>query len=337
MSRRGARELRSPLALVAIAGALLVVVVASLAIGSVDLTLEQVLAAFTGFDGSNEHLIVRELRLPRTVVGIAVGGALGVAGALTQAVTRNPLAEPGILGINAGAALAVVLGITFLGISDIGAHAIFALVGAAVAAAAVALLGSIGRGHGTPIKLVLGGAVLAALLASITSAILVTNAATLDEFRFWIVGSIAGRSLNAVPVVLPLLALGGLAALLGARALNALSLGDDVARSLGVRVIGVRLLATGAVVLLAGAAVALAGPIAFLGLAVPHAARLLVGPDWRWIVPLSAVIGPSLLLAADVLGRVVVRPSELQVGVVVAIVGAPIFIALVRRQRLVEL
>lgn len=319
---------------------LVIAALASLALGSLDVDPAAVVAALTGSRPSDDaSVVVRELRVPRTLVGIAVGAALGVAGAVMQAMTRNPLAEPGLLGINAGAALAVVAGIALLGLSSPSEYAWTAFAGAAIGAALISLFGTAGRGResGTHVRLVLGGAVLAALFASLTAATLLVDDSTLALYRFWVVGSIAGASLPSLAAIAPFLVVGVAAAALTTRALNALALGEDVARSLGVRVGPMRIVANVAVVLLAGGAVAIAGPIAFVGLAVPHAARLLVGPDWRWILPLSAVIGAILLLAADVVGRLVARPGELQVGIVTAIIGAPIFILLVRRQRLVEL
>jgi iron complex transport system permease protein len=319
-------------ALVALAGCVL----ASLAIGSVGVPIAEVVAAFTAFEDSDSHVIVRELRLPRTEVGLLAGAALGASGALMQGVTRNPLAEPGILGINAGAALAVVVAIQ-LGVSSVLGYAWFALLGAGIAAVLLFALGASGRGGATPIKLALAGAVLAGLLTALTSAVLVFDARTLDEFRFWIVGSIAGRDADVALTVAPFIGAGLLLALAAGRWLNALALGDDVARSLGQRVGRARVATTAGFVLLAGAAVAAAGPIAFVGLTVPHVARALVGPDYRWIVPYSIVLGAALLLAGDVAGRVVARPSELAVGIVTAVLGAPAFIWLVRRPRLVEL
>ena len=314
-----------------------VCVLASLAVGSVDIPIGEVIGAFTAFEDTDEHVIVRELRVPRTEVGLLVGAALGTAGALMQGVTRNPLAEPGLLGINPGAALAVVVAIYMLGISSTFGYAWFALAGAALSAVLVLALGASGRGGATPVKLALAGAVLAALLTSLTSAVLVFDTRTLDEFRFWIVGSIAGRDAGVALSVAPFIGAGLVIALLAGRWLNALALGDDVARSLGQRVGRARLAATAGFVLLAGGAVAAAGPIAFVGLTVPHVARAIVGPDYRWIVPYSAVLGAALLLAADVVGRIAARPSEMAVGIVTAVVGAPAFIWLVRRPRLAEL
>jgi iron complex transport system permease protein len=316
---------------------LLTACAASLAIGALDVPLGEVIAAFTAYDDSDAHAVVTELRVPRTEIGLLVGGALGAAGALMQGVTRNPLAEPGILGINAGAAFAVVLAIFVLGVATISGYVVFALVGAALSAVVVFAIGGTGRGGATPIKLALAGAVLTALLTSLTSAVLVFDIRTLDEFRFWIVGSIAGRDTGVVLGVLPVIVAGLVTALVCAPRLNALALGDDVARSLGVRVERARLAAGAGFVLCAGGAVAAAGPIAFVGLTVPHVARALVGPDYRWIVPYSMVLGAALLLGADVVGRVIARPAEVEVGIVTALIGAPFFVWLVRGRRLAAL
>lgn len=317
--------------------ALLACGLASLAVGARSIPLGEVFAALTHFEGSDAHVIVTELRLPRTAVGLLVGMALGGAGALMQGLTRNPLAEPGILGINAGAALAVVIAIFVLGVASVAGYAVFALLGAGLAAVGMYSLAASGRDGATPLKLALAGAVLAALLMALTNAVLVADARTLDEYRFWVVGSIAGRDAGVALAVLPFIGAGLLVALAAGRWLNALALGDDAARSLGQRVgLARATLAVGAV-LLAGGAVAAAGPIAFVGLVVPHVARTVVGADYRWIVPYSLLLGAILLLASDVLGRVVARPAELEVGIVTAVIGAPAFVWLVRRPRLVEL
>jgi iron complex transport system permease protein len=317
-------------------GVLALCVVASLSLGSLAIGFGDVVRAFTAYDGSDAQAIVRDLRVPRTELGLLVGAALGAAGALMQGTTRNPLAEPGILGINAGAAFAVVAAISLLGVTSVAAYVAFALVGAGVSAVLVLVLGGSGRGGPTPVRLALAGAVLAALLVSLTSAVLVFDAQTLDEFRFWIVGSLAGRDAGVTLSVLPVIAVGLVIALGAGRSLNALALGDEVARSLGQRVARARVAAGIGFALLAGGAVAAAGPVAFVGLAVPHVARGIVGSDYRWIVPYSMLLGAGLLLAGDVLGRLVARPAELEVGIVTALFGAPFFIWLVRR-RLVAL
>jgi iron complex transport system permease protein len=323
---------------VAAAGVLGVVLFASIAYGSKAIELGTVVDAFTSYDETdNDHLIIRSLRVPRTLIGLGVGAALGMAGAVMQGVTRNPLADPGIFGVEAGAALAVVVGIYVFGVGSLTGYVWFAFAGAAVASVVVYGLGSVGRGGATPVKLALAGAAMAALLSSLTSAILIVDVTTLDQFRFWAVGSLAGRDGAVVSQVAPFLVVGALLALASARGLNTLALGDDVARSLGQRVHLARALSALAVIVCSGAAVAAAGPIGFIGLTIPHVARAICGPDYRWILPWSIVLGPILLLGADIVGRVVARPGELQVGIVTAFIGAPFFIALVRRRKLAEL
>lgn len=316
---------------------LVLVALASIAFGTRSIPFHDVIDAFLNYTGSGNHLIVHELRLPRTLLGLGVGMALGAAGAVMQGVTRNPLADPGIFGIEAGASLAVVLAIHSLHISSLTQYVWFAFAGAAVASVVVYGLGSLGRGGSTPVKLALAGAALAAMFTSFTTAILILDVTTLDQFRFWEVGSIAGRDAGIVAQVAPFLVIGVVLAVASSRALNALALGDDVARSLGQRVGLARGLAGLAVIVCTGGAVAAAGPIGFIGLTVPHVARAISGPDYRWILPWSLVLAPILLLGADVVGRLVARPGELQVGIVTAFIGAPVFIALVRRRKLAEL
>jgi iron complex transport system permease protein len=318
-------------------GGLAVVVVCSIAFGSRSIPLGTVVDAFRHFDGSEEHVIVRSLRVPRTLVGLGVGAALGLAGTVMQGVTRNPLADPGILGIEAGAALGVVVGIHSAGVATLTGYVWFAFAGAALASIVVYLLGSVGGGGATPVKLALAGAAMTALLSSLTSAILLVDVATLDRYRFWAVGSIAGRDSDVFGQVAPYLAVGTVLAFASARLLNTLALGDDVAHSLGARVRIGRGVAATSVILLCGAATAAAGPIGFVGLVVPHVARAICGPDYRWILPWSLVLAPMLLLSADIVGRIVARPGELQVGIVTALLGAPFFVALVRRRRLAAL
>nr|WP_255375720.1 iron chelate uptake ABC transporter family permease subunit [Saccharomonospora sp. CUA-673] len=306
----------------------------SLAVGTKGIPLATVLDALTAFDpGNTEHLIVSERRVPRTLAGLLVGAALGLAGALIQGLTRNPLADPGIFGVNAGAALFVVLGIAVFGVSSLAGYVWFGFLGAAAASVVVYTIGSMGRGGASPLKLALTGAALTAALTSLISAVLLTDPAVHDRFRFWQVGTLAGRDLEIVGQALPFLVVGIVGALLLGKVLNGLSLGDDVARAFGRNTTTDRVLCGAAVVVLAGAATALAGPITFLGLAVPHLARMLAGPDYRRILPLSLLIGPVLLLLADVLGRVVARPGEVQAGVVTALLGAPVLVLLVRRRK----
>lgn len=322
--------------LLLLSGLLVLVALAGVAVGTRDIPLDEVWRALTAPTGAEDDLVVHELRVPRTLLGIAVGVALGVGGALMQGHTRNPLADPGILGVTQGAAFAVVLSISTLGATNLYGYVWFAFAGALVASVLVFLLGS-GRSGPTPVTLALAGAAVSALMNGLVSALVLLDRQSLDAFRFWQVGGIAGRDLAVLWQVLPFLLVGLVLAAFNAGGLNALALGDDVARSLGHRVVATRVVGVVAITLLVGGAVAACGPIAFVGLVVPHAARALTGPDHRWLLPFSGVLGAVVLLAADVVGRVVARPGELAVGIVMALVGAPFFIALVRRRRLVKL
>ncbi|MEZ0166287.1 FecCD family ABC transporter permease [Kineococcus sp. LSe6-4] len=332
--RRG----RRPVALLVAVLLLAAAVLASLAVGSREIALGTVLDALRG-TGANPQdvLVVRELRVPRTLVGIAVGVALGLSGALMQALTRNPLADPGLLGVNAGAAAAMVTAVGVLGLTSRLQLVWAALLGAAVVSVAVYLLGATGRGGATPVRLALAGTAISAALYAYVSGQVLLDTRTFDRFRFWQVGTLAGHDLSVAAQLLPFFAVGTVLGLSQARALNALALGEDSGRALGAHVGRTRVLTAVAVTLLCGAATAAAGPIAFVGLAVPHLVRALTGPDQRWVLPLSCVLSPALLLTGDVLGRVVVRPGELEVSIVTAILGAPVLIALVRRRRLAQL
>ncbi|MCU1547369.1 MAG: iron transporter permease [Arthrobacter sp.] len=309
---------------------LVLVAAASLAVGARGLDLGTVGQALTQFDPANGDHAVVHARIPRTVLGLLAGGALGLAGAAMQGVARNPLADPGIIGVNAGAALAVVTGIYVFGVSSPTGYIWFAFAGAAAAAAAVYLIASLGRDGATPVKLALAGAALSAGLYSLMNVILVSSQDTLDRFRFWQLGGIAGRDWSVVLPGLPFMALGAVIVLATGRTLNSLALGDDIARGLGQRVGLARATTALGIVLLCGSATALAGPIGFVGLVVPHAVRFLAGPDYRWILPLSMVLAPALLLAADVTGRVILLPGEVPAGIMTALVGAPVFVWLVR-------
>jgi iron complex transport system permease protein len=310
---------------------LVLVAAVSLAVGARGLPLETVWQALTQFNpGNGDHAVVHA-RIPRTVLGLLAGGALGLAGAAMQGVARNPLADPGIMGVNAGAALAVVTGIYVFGISSLTGYIWFAFIGAAAAAAVVYLVASLGRDGATPVKLALAGAALSAGLYSLMNVILVSSQDTLDRFRFWQVGGIAGRDWSVVLPGVPFLILGAGIVLATGRILNSLAMGDDIARGLGQRVGLVRGVTALGIVLLCGGATALAGPIGFVGLVIPHAVRFLTGPDYRWILPFSLVLAPVLLLSADILGRVVLLPGEVPAGIMTALVGAPIFVWLVRR------
>lgn len=326
------------LGIVVLLGILLGVSLLSIAYGSRPIALTDVLGSFVHYDrASTDDIVVMTLRIPRTLAGILAGVALGLSGAVMQGVTRNPLADPGLLGVNAGAAMFVVLAISVFGITSALGYIWFGFVGAAVISVLVYVIGSVGREGATPIKLALAGAAVTAGLQSVTTAILLTDIDTYDQFRFWTVGALVGIKGSVLLVIAPFVLVGVGLALSTGRLLNALSLGDDVARSLGQRVALARVLSATAVVFLCGAATAVAGPIGFVGLTVPHLARLITGPDYRWILPYSMLLAPILLLVSDVLGRLVARPGELQVGIVMAVVGAPFFIALVRRRKLAEL
>ncbi|HYH25578.1 MAG TPA: iron ABC transporter permease [Blastococcus sp.] len=330
---------RSPgapwLGLAVLVAVLVATTLVSIAVGTRSIGIGTVWQALTDSSlRTDEAIIVRELRLPRTVLGVMVGLALGVAGALTQGHTRNPLGDPGLLGVTAGASLAVVLAIWLLGIGDPAGYVWFAFLGALLGTVLVFLLGSVGRGGAGPVTLALAGAALSALFYALVRAILVSDAQSLDSFRFWVVGALGGRGADVAWQIAPFIAVGLVLALLNAPALDLLGLGDDVARGLGQRVWLARLTGLTAITLLCGAATAACGPIAFLGLVVPHAVRAVTGPEHRWLVPCSGLVGAILLLLADVVGRVVARPGEVQVGIVLAILGGPFLIALVRRRKL---
>lgn len=318
---------------------LLVVVLAlSLSLGTRPTSLESVLGAlFDPVAGDNDHVVIRELRVPRTIIGLIVGAALAIAGTLMQGITRNPLADPGLLGVNAGASLFVVLAISLLGVTSPSGYIWFAFAGAAAAAAIVHAVGTLGREGATPVKLALAGTALTAGMTSVITLVLITDIETLSTYRFWSVGSLVNRDLDTVAALLPFLLLGAVVAFAIGSTLNVLSLGDDLARGLGQSVGGSRAIAAAAIVLLCGSATALAGPIVFVGLVIPHLVRPFTGPDYRWILAYSAVLGPVLLLIADIVGRLLSYPAEIEAGLVVALIGAPVLIAIVRRSKLAGL
>ncbi len=319
--RRPALPASVAIAIVALAGA----GVLSVLVGARTVPLEVV------WDAGHPLRPVVEARVERTLLGLAVGAALGLAGALMQGLTRNPLADPGILGVNAGATFAMVVGMTALGFSTMSHFLPLAFVGAAAAALVVHAIASLGRDGATPMKLAITGAALSAGLASWTTGLLLADRKTMETFRFWQVGTIAGRGLDVLAAGLPFLVVGAVLALAGARLLDTLALGEDLARGLGRRTSRDRLVIALAIVLLAGTATALAGPIAFVGLVVPHVVRSLVGPDHGRVLPFSMLAGAALVVVADTVGRVVLPPAEVQVGIMAAAVGVPVFIALVRR------
>lgn len=318
------------------AAVLLGLMFASVTIGSRDVGLSDVWAALGGSaEGFDQGAVAK--RIPRTLLAVVTGAALGVSGAVMQGVTRNPLADPGILGINRGAALAVVIGMAYVGLSTASAYIWLAIFGAAVTAVFVYLVGSLGQGGATPLKLALAGAATEAALASFVIAVVLPRSDIGDAAQSWQIGGVGGGTWASLQQVAPFLVAGFLLSLISARALNSLALGDDLAAGLGERVALVRAVASLGAVVLCGAATAVTGPIAFVGLVVPHACRLLVGVDHRWLLPFSAIIGAALLTASDVVGRIVARPAELEVGILTALIGAPIFIVIVRRQKLQSL
>lgn len=309
---------------------LLIFLVYSVTLGAKDIPLRTILESFTTFDNSFDHLVVQTMRLPRSLMAMAVGAALAVSGALMQGLTRNPLAETGILGIEAGGALAVVIVLFIFGSSSLTLYAAVAFLGAAIAAVSVYGLGTLGRGGATPLNLTVAGAAMTAFISSITTGILIVSQRTLEEIRFWLAGSLAGRDLNLFLQVLPFMTIGLLLALLLGKQITILSLGEDVAKGLGQKTAWIKVLTAISVVLLAGSSVAIAGPIGFIGLVVPHTVRFFIKTDYRWILPYSALLGAILLLVSDIAARVLLKPQELPVGVMTALVGAPVFVYLAK-------
>ncbi|MFE1770357.1 FecCD family ABC transporter permease [Streptomyces sp. NPDC059008] len=312
--------------------ALLLAVVLSLAVGSRAFAPSEVLDALVHGGDGDAAQVVRYLRLPRTLIGVLVGAALAMAGTVMQGITRNPIADPGILGIGQGASAAVVIAIAFAGVHSLTGYVWFAFAGAGIAAVVVYAVATRGRGGATPVKLALSGAAVNALLVSVTMAILTTRAAALDEFRFWQVGSLTGRDTEVAAQIWPFLLAGAVLVLSVARGLDALALGEDVARGLGQNVAAVRIVGGLGATVLTGAGVAAAGPIAFVGLAVPHLARAMVGGGHRWVLPMAALLGPVVVLVSDTVGRVLFPPSEVPAGVMTALIGVPCLVALVRRR-----
>ncbi|MFJ3233306.1 FecCD family ABC transporter permease [Streptomyces sp. NPDC086787] len=320
--------------LIASAVILALVALASIAVGAKALPLDQVWHGLFHASGTYGDVVVDE-RLSRTVLGLLAGAALGLSGAVLQALTRNPLADPGLLGINAGASAAVVTAITYFGVTSLSGYVWFAFGGAAAVGLLLRFLG--GSRGATPVRLALAGTAISAALYGYLQAVMIMDDAALARMRFWTVGSLSSASDSTTLQVLPFLAVGALLALGLARPLNAMEMGDDTARALGANLNRTRSLAMLAATVLCGAATAACGPIVFVGLMVPHVVRSFTGPDLRWILPYAAVLSPVLLLGADVIGRIVARPAEVQVGIVTAIIGGPVFILLVRRRRTVQL
>ncbi|MGW3288888.1 FecCD family ABC transporter permease [Streptomyces sp. NPDC001002] len=313
---------------------LALVAVASIAIGAKELSLAQVWHGLFQDSGTYGDVVVAE-RVSRTLLGLLAGAALGLSGAVLQALTRNPLADPGLLGINAGASAAVVTAMTYFGVTSLTGYVWFAFLGAAAVGALVWFLG--GSRGATPVRLALAGTAISAALYGYLQAVMISDQAALGKMRFWTVGSLTTATDETVLQVLPFIAVGTVLALGLARPLNALAMGDDTAKALGANLNRTRALAMLAATVLCGAATAACGPIVFVGLMVPHVVRSFTGPDLRWILPYATILSPVMLLGSDVVGRVVARPSEVQVGIVTAIIGGPVFIYLVRRRRTTQL
>lgn len=316
-----------------IAGLLLlcIFIILSIVLGYTDTSFKTAIQAFQHFNGSNEHIIIQDVRLPRALIGTAVGSSLGIAGALLQALTKNPLASPDILGFNAGAGFFIVVALMLFSVSSLQAITWLAFAGAALAAFTVYFLGSIGREGLTPMKLTLAGAAIAALFSSLTQGLLVMDESALEQVLFWMAGSVQGRKLEILSSVFPYLLVGTLVAFLMSNKINILTMGEDVAKGLGQRTGTVKLIAGMTVILLAGGSVAVAGPIGFIGIVVPHIVRSLVGNDYRWILPYCGVVGGILLLVADIGARYVIMPEEVPVGIMTALIGTPFFIYIARR------
>ena len=332
---RRPKRLRSLWLLVSL-GVLAGLLLASVLIGSREVSWDEIVAALGGsVDGFGAAAVAT--RIPRTLLAVVAGAALGMSGAVMQGVTRNPLADPGILGVNVGAALAIVCGMAYFGLTNAHEMIWTAIFGAGVTALFVYTIGSLGRGGSTPLKLALAGAATSAALASFVTAVVLPRNDIAGGVRSWQIGGVGGATMANIQVVAPFLVVGFIICFLSAKSLNSLALGDDLAAGLGERVALARASAAIGAVVLCGAVTAVAGPIGFVGLVVPHACRLLVGVDHRWLLPFSAVLGAALLTGADVLGRIVARPSEIDVGIITALIGAPFFIYIVRRRKVREL
>ena len=323
---------RRTLGLIAALVMLLILVGLSIMIGSTAIAPSVIWDALFHPSADIDQFAIRDYRLPRTAVGLVVGVALGVAGALIQALTRNPLADPGIFGVHAGASFAVTIAVGLLGVSSVEGYMWFAFTGALAVTLLVLALGSTRHGR-SPVVMVLAGVCVGAVLGGARDGLQLTSPDAFDAMRSWVAGSLVGRPLDVVWPILPLLAIALVLAFVVSGPLNAMALGDDLAKAQGVRLVRTRVLAVIALTLAAGGATAIAGPIGFVGLMVPHVARWFVGPHQRWIFAYSVLLAPSLLLAADILGRIVMRPSEIPVGIITAFIGAPVLLGLVRRKK----
>jgi iron complex transport system permease protein len=312
--------------LLILAALLVVLTGVSLTMGARALSLHDVWQALWTPDNSVNEIIVWHYRMPRALLAIVVGAGLGMAGALMQALTRNPLADPGLLGVHAGAAFAVVVAMSVFGVTQYRGYAVFALAGAGVAAVAVYLLAGTALRGASQVRLLLAGTALAACLSAATGIITLFDTHTFDAWRFWMVGGLSGRDIHILWSSLPLIAIGIILGLSQANALDSLALGDELGQALGQNVLRVRVICFIAIVLLCGAATAAVGPLGFVGLVVPHIVRLFVGPHWRWILPYGLLAGPVIVLAADILGRLIARPDEIEAGIVMALIGGPVLL-----------
>ncbi|MEH7440796.1 iron ABC transporter permease [Bacillus sp. JJ1122] len=310
---------------------ILFLICASIVYGYTETSWGTAINAFTSYNGSNEHIIIQSVRLPRALIAAAVGASLAIAGVLMQTLTKNPLASPGIFGVNAGAGFAVVVAVTIFSVGSLQAFAWISFLGAAVAAISVYVIGSAGREGLTPMKLTLAGAAMTAMFSSFTQGLLVLNEAALEQVLYWLAGSVQGRKLETLSGVMPYLGIGWAASILISSKMNVLSMGDDVAKGLGLNT-GLVKIATGVIiVLLSGGAVAVAGPIGFIGIVIPHLTRAVVGIDHRWVIPFAGILGGMLLLAADIAARYILMPQEIPVGVMTAMIGTPFFIYIARK------
>lgn len=301
-------------------------------LGVADISLYQIYQAVFSFDGSPEHLIIRTVRIPRSLVALSVGAALAVSGTLMQGITQNPLASPSILGINAGASFLVVLATSMMGNNSLNFYAIFAFLGAGMTAIVVYGIAALGKGGITPLNLTLAGAALTAFMGSLTSGILIINQSALSEIRLWLAGSVGGKNIELLLQILPYLLIGLLLAFALGKHITILSFGDDMALGLGQETAWIKVIAAISIILLAGGSVALAGPIGFIGLIIPHIVRFLVGIDYRWILPYSAIFGAILLLITDTIARLILQPQEIPVGLIMPLIGSPFLIYLIRKK-----
>lgn len=317
------------LSLLALAAAM----IGSIAFGVTNIPIPTVWESFISFNGSNEHLIINTARLPRALIAAAVGASLAVAGAVMQVITRNPIASPSTLGVNSGASFFIVMAAGWLGVSGLQTFTWIALIGAAVSGGIVLMLGSIGKDGMTPVKITLAGAAMAAFFHSLTQGLMLSDGKMFDQVLVWLVGSVAGREMAQLTAVWPYMAAGMAIAFLLSRQLNVLSMGDEIAQGLGQKIAYTRLMSAAAIILLAGGAVAAAGPIAFVGIIIPHIVKYWVGNNYRWILPYSAVLGALLLVAADLGSRYIAMPKEVPVGVVTAVIGVPFFVYIARKGR----